>query len=176
MSEKLLKIVFGILFLVLLGEIGYLIYTFNQNQKKISSLPIITQSVNQTQPQTNINSNPAYSNKTIESLSYLKKNIVTSSILENNYQGKIIEIDNQEGYLQKEDFKYVFKIRIENQDDTNSFYFNKDELEKINVYDKNNQKMSIDTLKIGDFVSIKEKLNLLEDPNNNLVSFDIYLK
>lgn len=170
MSEKLLKGVFFILLLVLLGEIGYLFYT---NSKINSSSQ---KNITTNQPSPIISYTPAFKNETLNSLSYLKKSIIISSILENTYQGEIIELDTQGGYLEKENFNFALKIRIKNKEDTNSFYFNKDELSKIKVYNQNKEEILINDIKVGDIVEIKHKLNLLEDLNNNLISFEIYLQ
>lgn len=174
LQEKLLKIIFVILIIVLLGEIGYLVY--NQFQLKNPSNNQINLTSQSLEKPNDIKIDPIYNKETIESILNLNKNIIKSSYLINEYEGEIIDLNITGGYSKSANFEYAFFIRIKNGENSNSFYFSKDELEKIKIYNNKNQELTFEDLKIDQKVKIEDKKDLLVDIKNNTISFNIYVK
>jgi hypothetical protein len=175
LSEKVLKVVFIILFLVLLGELSFF---FWQNYNSFNNKNKTNESYISPSPQENnelITRVPAYNKETLDSLYNLNKDIVKSSIVENIYEGEIIDVKLTNNPLEKNGFKYNFFIRIKNGESTNSFYFNENEIKKINVFNISKEKLSLKDLKTNEQIKIEEKLNLLENIENNLIEINIYL-
>lgn len=174
-SEKILKVVFFILVVVLITEIGYLFYSSNKKNQLNTIIPSTTPPplVDVNEQQTKRDGIQALNDQTVENIKNLNKGVTKSSILENQFEGIIIEKTNTQQEINN-NFSYLLKLKIKGiNDETNSFYFNKDELSKIRVKNKNGQNLSISDLKNGDKVSIIQKMDLLKDLNNNLISFEI---
>ena len=175
LSEKVLKVVFIILFLVLLGELSFF---FWQNYNSFNNTNKINESYISPSPQENnelITRVPAYNKETLDSLYNLNKDIIKSSILLNEYEGIVIDIDENGGRLKKENFDFKYFLRIKNNKDTNSWYFSVNEIEKIKVYDKAGKEINLNDIKIGNNIKILHKVDLLKDFNSNLIEFNIYI-
>lgn len=171
-SNKILKIVFFVLLFITVGELFYFfVYqrpTAKNLVKKISIPPAPTKTVSDSQ---------AVGTDTINNLSRYKKSIISSSIANNKYEGKIVLVDNKGGFLKTEQFKYSLEIKIESDlNESNSFFYNEKEVQQIRVFSlKSGQKepLDINKLKVGDSIIIEESLNLLEEPINNLEKLEI---
>jgi len=170
MSNKILPAIFVILFFVLIGEVVYLFLTSKNNQPQNIS-PSVVNVTGNNKKETQRNGIQAVNDQTVENIKMFNKEVIRSSILENQFQGKIIEI-KKEPQGQKVDFSYVLKIRIKGNKETNSFYFNDQEVNKIKIKNENNY-LSVDDLKVGDEIIINERLDLLKDINANLISLEI---
>jgi hypothetical protein len=175
LSEKVLKVTFIILLLVLLGEISFF---FWQNYNSFNNTNNINESYISPSPQENnelITRVPAYNKETLDSLYNFNKDIIKSSILLNEYEGIVIDINENGGYLKKENFDFKYFLRIKNNKDTNSWYFSDNEIEKIKVYDKTDKEINLNDIKIGDNIKILHKVDLLKNLNSNLIEFNIYI-
>jgi len=175
LSEKVLKVVFVFLLLVLLGELSFFFWqnynSFN-NKNKTNESYISPSSQENNELITRV---PAYNKETLDSLYNLNKDIIKSSILLNEYEGIVIDIDESSGHLKKENFDFKYFLRIKNNKDTNSWYFNANEIEKIKVYDKAGKEINLNDIKIGNNIKILHKVDLLKDLNSNLIEFNIYI-
>lgn len=180
-SSKILKIIFVVLLIVTAAE---LYYFFLYQPKSVNKSGPITNQPPSPTPQTIsseknqfINENQAVNTNTVNNLFLYKKSILSSSIINNKYEGEIVFINKNGGFLKTEQFKYNLEIKIKSDsEEFNTFYYNENEVKQIKVFNlKNNQKepSNINELKIGDKIVIEESLNLLKDPNNNLEKLEI---
>lgn len=175
MSNKVLTFVFVILFVGLLGEVGYLFYSSKQPALKNKLIPITEKSISSTsQPERQ--GTQAIKDNVLNYLSVANSGVLKSSILTNHYEGNITEIDNKSNDPIAD---YGLKIKFKGENgDINGFRYNKDEVsQKLSVfrYVKGAplEKITIDDLKVGDLISIDDSLNLLDD---NLTNFVIGIK
>jgi len=172
-TNKVLIIIFFVLLVITLGEIGY--YFFYQPVNKSASTT--NQSPSPTPQTISSEKNQAINKDTLDNLLFLKKGIVKSSLLTTEYQGSIIEIDDKGGTNSAGQFEYKLKIKIKSDSgDTNSFYYNDSEINKIKVFylDKDQKTpYFLNKLKVGDKILIKDIYNLLENIDNNLIEEEI---
>jgi hypothetical protein len=174
MSSKILKVIFVVLFVVLLGEVGYFFYS-SRNQvtpsltKEIETVPVPTVIKR--------NGKKAVDDRTIEQIKNFNSGVLKKSILQNTYSGKIIEIATNGNNLNN-NIHYGFMIRLMgDNDETNTFYYNDEEVEKIKVLKVGSQKaLTIADLKKEDSVVIDETLDMTQDLDHNLVSHTISIK
>jgi len=176
MSNKILKIVFVVLFLVVLGEVGYFFY-YSHNQivpsvdtTKTKITPIPTQR----------NGKEAINNETIEEMKNYNAGILKKSILQNTSSGKIVEIATN-GINPKNNIHFAIKIKlVGDNDETNTFYYNDDEIKMIIINKTsdpiNKNPLTINDLKEGDLITINEALDMTKDPDHNLVSNTISIQ
>ena len=176
-SSKILKIIFAVLLIITAAELYYFFFYQPSKNNVINKKPIV--SLPTPSSTTLLNENPAVDKNTVNNLFLYKKSILSSSIINNKYEGEIVFINKNGGFLKTEQFKYDLEIKIKSDsEEFNSFYYNENEVKQIKVFNlKNNQKESsdINELKIGDKVIIEESLNLLKDPNNNLEKLEIFI-
>ncbi len=172
MSSKFLTFIFVVLFVLFIGEVGYLYYT---SQQKTSAL----------KSQANLNE-PTYppgeqaiGAEIFTYLSKLDSGIITSSRLKNYYEGTLVVLDNK---MDDESVYYGLKIEINGKGTArNGFIYNKDEVnDKITFFlanpGKSDEKITINDLKVGSKILIEEELDLLEnDLNFSLLSARIIL-
>lgn len=161
-----LKLIFGILIIVFIGEVGYLVYTnkfapapAKNNQDIVSPEPTIDIKLPR---QVNDKSMQAINQTVLEDLAKINREVITSSDLENNFFGTIVNISRDNG----------LKIRINSGKYYNSFTYSELELYVIKVlrHNPNGDPIpdSIENLKIGQQIYIKAKIDLLEDLTKNL--------
>lgn len=178
MSNKILTFVFVILFVVLLGEIGYLFYTSQQK----SALSKNQTSLNQDTKDSSLTLSPgengeqAVVNNVLAYVSKFRLGILKTSVLKNHYEGKIIEMENKRNNKPPDN---SLKLRFTSLDGSeNTIFYNFDEINnKMSVFrtkqSEKAEKISVDDLKVDDSIWIDEELNLLD---NDLNSFLISVK
>jgi len=171
MSSKIYVAVFVILFVFVIGEVGYLFYSSKQPALKNNAVSTIEKSITATsQPERQ--GIQAIKNNVLARLSIANSGVLKSSILTNHYEGKVIELSNK---IDDPAANYGIKIRFQGENgEINGFFFNKNEaFQKLSVFryvkDAPLEKITINDLKVDDFISIDEKLNLLDDDLNNFV-------
>ncbi|MBM3282842.1 hypothetical protein FJY90_01185 [Candidatus Gottesmanbacteria bacterium] len=122
------------------------------------------------------NPNPALAAQKLFNLLYLKKNILSSSILNNQYEGIITEIDTKGGWHPKYQTSYKLRIVITSDNESNEFYYpNNIVNDKLQILDKESNTISIESLKKGDRIIIKESRDLLEkEKEKSLLELKIY--
>ncbi len=176
-SSKILKIIFVVLLIITAAELFYFFIYQPKSVNKSSSTTNQFPSLTPTPQSVSSEENQAVNSTTVNNLFLYKKSILSSSIINNKYEGEIVFINKNGGFLKTEQFKYDLEIKIKSDlNEFNSFYYNENEVKQIKVFKlNNNQKESsdINELKIGDKIVIEESLNLLKDPNNNLEKLEI---
>jgi len=169
-SNKFLKIIFAVLLIITAAELYYFFFYQPTTTNNIVKKTLTTKPTTSPESQ-------AIGTDTINNLSRYKKSILSSSIVSNKHEGKIVLIDDKGGFLKTEQFKYSLEIKIEsNLNEFNSFFYSEKEIQQIKVFSlKNEQKEPIDIskLKIGDSIIIEESLNLLKEPIDNLKKLEI---
>lgn len=164
--NKILKFLFVILFVVLLGEMIYLFYSNSINQKRNSNaniptnVPNIIPTINQAEKK-KINYIDDWMNKF--------DNFVTSSVITSNGTlNKIIDV---------EDNKHGIKIMLNNSDSKQyGFYYNDDNINELNFYEqKAEDKVKIDKglLKQGDKITIIETYKSLDGKPNTKIIIEV---
>lgn len=172
-SNKIIFVIFFILLIVTGIEIYFFFFSQVKTINKLSPItttqtpllisrtpspaPIIAPSVK----------NQAFNRDELSSLFPIKKGVVKSSTIISEFQGNIIEIDSKGGIVPIDKFKYKLKIRIKGgSEDTNTFYFSNNEVNKIKVFYLNkDQKIpfALNKLNIGDKISLKTTSDLLKN-------------
>lgn len=174
-SNKIFLFIFIILLIITGAELFY--FFFYQPKSVNKPGPITNQSPTPTPQIILSEENQAFNKDVLDNLLSIKKGVVKSSILNNEYQGSIIEIDNKGGIVPTDQFEYKLKIRIRSDSgDMNSFYYNNSEVNKIQVFYLNKDQKTpyvLNKLKIGDKILIKTTYNLLENINDNLIGEEI---
>lgn len=167
-TNKILLVLFILLLIISASEAGY--YLFSQKQ------PPITVKKNLTTNSLPKDSNSAINSEVLSSLSFLKKGVLLSSVLDSQFRGSVIEV-NSSGGTTKNGFQYKLKIVILGQNGLwNSFYFTENELSKIKFLEKNVETIkaiNLTDLRKGDIILLNEKLDITKDSNNSLISCEI---
>lgn len=118
------------------------------------------------------NPNQLINASALASLKSLKKALVQSLILTEEYQGKISIVSNKAGTTQS-GFKYVFLLRIANNNQQNTFIYNQSDLGKTSfvelVSGKENPIKQTD-LKIGDTIKIQTTEDLIKPLQDMTIS------
>lgn len=180
--EKLLKLVFAVLILVTIFEIGYYIYVQNglkSEQEKLTNLPTPTPiEIGSILPQPTT-TDQALNPLTLALLRNVKKDVLNSSFLTNEYKGAISELDTQGGLYQGSGltqgtiFSYGVKLSIVGkQKNSFTFYYTKKEVGKFKIVTIENgieENIALSDLKVKDDILIKETVDLTKDAESNLV-------
>ncbi len=167
MSAKLLKISFVILLLVIFGEAGYYVYVLRR-----SSLNTTQNSVNARTDEIQVQEIKSYVDE-------IKKGSIKSSILTNNYEGKITELEKNGGKLtvNGKSFEYKVKITIKPESDNEFTYYFRDfdlNLTKIKeMKDGKDVALQFSDLQIGDNVSMTIGYNLQKTDSTGITNIDI---
>ncbi len=166
MSDKILRLVFVILFVVLVGEIGYLFFSSLpiRGGESLDNLPSPTLATEQTDSSLlpERDGSQAISDDMLNVLSHANKGVNVSSILKSQYQGEISTLVFQDGV----------KITIKAENGvTNTIHFFEKELEKVSITQEG---LILNDLKVGNKIMIDMSLNLLEENlTNNLIEAKI---
>lgn len=183
--NKLFKIIFFLLILITIGEIGYYLYiqsikveiTPKNDYANRIVIPQIGNALkNGKEPTPTINQNQAINDQYLKTLRNLDKNLVVSSILTTKYQGQIITIDTKGGILPSNNFKYQIKLGIQAKDSKNTFFFSDKELNLIKVVknvDNKETSIKIDGLAMGDNIFVEETVDATKDADTNLIGIKI---
>lgn len=184
----ILKIIFVILVLITVGEIGYYLYFQFSNKSNlspavtaeptpISLANLIPNSNSLPNIQITPNQNPALNQSSIVSLTYAQKGVLESSKVTNIYRGVIAELDTKGGVTAIYKFKYKIKIKIRGrQNSLQSFYFNEENMDKIEFVDVSKGK-EIPTnyyeLKVGDNIILEDTRDLFKNWDSNIVGVKV---
>jgi hypothetical protein len=175
-SNKPMIVVFSILFIVLLGEVGFLIYSnyfpSNNQAKNTGNNAVVSPEPKKDAnlPDTGIvKDSQAIDQEVINNLTNINKEILITSELKNSYYGYVVNVDTSNGLM----------IRIKGSKNTNSFNYLPDELAKIEVLravtGADPVKSSINEIEAGQNIFIEEDLDLLQDLTNILVATRILI-
>jgi len=178
-----MKIIFIILFLVLLGELGYVFMTVNKKNPTsfIVPTPTLNSRFESTKPKIDFNSCidmlSNYYRSDIATLSttnyYLENNIANTSYVVTELQGEIISFDKAASRKVEKNYIQEFYIKLERDVDgkkeTFDIIFNSDLLQKTKVEDFSGKIISHKELKIGQTLKVIKtydlKKNILSDIN-----------
>lgn len=101
------------------------------------------------------------------SLNYLRilnQDVVSSSILANQYLGEVLNVNNQGGAMAGSNFNYQMSISIKGSDNgLNTFFYTSDDLVKMKVTRSVNGKeipAKLEDIKVSEKIIIKEVLDL----------------
>lgn len=113
----------------------------------------------------------------------LNSPIITNGVLTMEYLGRITYINYDAGifipdHIPRIKLDYQARIFIKHSENNiaKEFYLTEDDLTKTSVFDRSNELISLENLKVGDLVSIKEQLNLLKKEGYDYETFEIRLK
>ena len=168
-SNGVLKIVFVILFIVIIGETGYLFFYLPKqkttvNDSKLSLITAIT-APTISSSQTPTPADQVFSEDSLQSLvNWLrkgKKDLVVATSLAQTYQGKIIEIKLEEGVNPLNKFASALTLKIEGKEgNKKGFLYSKEDiankLSVVKLVGKEKRPIKIEELKVGDEITIKE--------------------
>ena len=169
--NKILKFLFVILLVVLLGEVFYLFYSNSLNQKK-NSIVVVPTILPTILPTTN----PTISQTETSKIKYVDDwmnkftNFISSSVITSNgILNKIIEVN---------DNKHGIKIVLSSNDDSKQyeFYYNDDNINEINYYEqKDGSKIKMDknSLKKEDNITIIETYKSLDGQPNTKINVEV---
>lgn len=161
--------------LVVTGEIGYLVAV----KKNPSAVECVSQAnTSSASSSANICASPtplpsaAVDPLTIKMLGFVKDDILTSSILTNDYRGEILEIVKKQSIAHpNEDIKFQYDLKIKlkgEKGNTNDLWFNKEDMDKLT-----RDSRPLDQLKVGDTINVTLILNLKKNLIDNLISAKI---
>lgn len=177
MSNKILTFVFVVLFVVLLGEVGYLYSTSQQKSVPSKNQVDLNKITENSVPIFDEGEKQAIGNDVFSYLSKSRLGILKTSILKNHFEGNLIELSNA---INNPTIDYGIKIRFQGENgDVNGFFYNKDEAtQRLSVFrkkkDSSLEKITLSDLKVGDSIWVDEELNLLDnDLNSFLISVRI---
>lgn len=173
MIKKISSFFLIILLFLIFGEM-FLIFLINKSGGK-TVFPTPTPSGLIEKRRLNTPIKKATLDNVTSSLVLFSKNILQSSIITNTYTGKISEI-NTKGSKDK-NYPFLAKITLENNNDLDSFYFYKDHFSIMKVYKTNNDgkliPYNLDSLRVGDYITIKESTDITKDWLNSYTELQI---
>jgi hypothetical protein len=184
-ASRILKIIFILLLIVILGEVGWYFFYFN-NLMGLKKLQTTTERKKES----------VLNERILESAKNISNIALSSSTLHNEYQGKVMKIDFKKGrfpvnkviinetnkdYYKNGYYEYevVLTIKREHDNDDLSFYFNREDLQKIQVFKSNNdsQLINLKDIKIGNSITIQEEIDLLNKKcqGHQCIKYIIYI-
>lgn len=149
---------------------------FEKKRQETAYFESVKTEQNNRQPQTGQDTtSQALDPNVIDSLKKLKPGILTSSILKNSYTGTLIKLDTTGGTLSWADnFTYKAALQLKNtKGETNTFYYNAQEVEKMRVL-IGNTPIKLQDLKLNDSIVIEEELDLTRGWNTNIIAVTVY--
>lgn len=164
-SGKFLTVIFAVLFIVLLGELGYIFYSSSQNKTPLNEQPVptLTQEEATLVKETKENPTQAISSNMLEALAKANQGVLISSFLQITYQGNITELVVDPTGM---------NIRITGPNGkSNKFYYSPQQLSKVTVVSKkpleNERTINASDLKIGDLIRIEGTMDMLKEVDSS---------
>lgn len=174
--QKILIGIFSILFLIIIGEL-YFYLNYNQQATNTITKNAYSQNmaaINQPTPAyCGISSAVFITARNTDAL--IKKKAITSSVINNTYEGYISKIDK--GSLKNPDIqnpnyqpKYAVYLNLSpnRTEKTFGFFFNDNELKSLNIKLATNissQASTLDDLKVGNHISVQESFDMTKPVN-----------
>jgi hypothetical protein len=161
-TGKFITAVFVILFVVLMGELGYILYSSSQSKNTPKDQPVPTLTIEQveTLETKQINETQAINDDMLVALAKANRGVLISSVLEIMYQGNVTELTVDGDGM---------KIRITGTTgESNAFFYPPDQMTKLSFFStdsitKETKPITASQLAIGDLVRIEGKMDMLED-------------
>jgi uncharacterized membrane protein len=183
MTEKILKIVFFFLLIILIGEIVFLFF-FSQKNFQENLKTTVDKTLKTKNEENSETSSLDYqvAKKHLENVKKQAKNgLFKKAQIISEYEVEIVNIQQKDidtsiffgGYqpLLKIDVKAP---SLKNDYEQLSLYFDQYEYSNALVYDKNNNKLSLSDLKVGQFIKVKKEFDLTND--NKWVIYTIFIE
>jgi hypothetical protein len=175
-TNKILLTVFLVLLLTTVGEIAYyFLYLAPKNTPQTQSTVAATPQINSSTkavPNT-ANPDPAIDPTVISQLASARADILTKSHLINEYTGKIGILDTHGGFIPNTKEQYALLIGIVgSKGHKMGKYYTKANLEKAKFMQQkgdNQTLISLNDIKIGDMIIIREELDALISSNSNFL-------
>jgi len=173
-SSKILKIIFFVLLIITAAELFYFFFYQPRQNLSINNnmlFPTVTLTPVQVDEVDKI-----LDQKTIKAMEGFRKGVTTKAILTLEREGFVKDIVLKHGFLKFDKpgstpFEYALKLSIENNGAVETFYYSGEELNSISAsVQEGGQTNPIDlnTIKIGDKVTLQETQDLTKDVNNSL--------
>jgi hypothetical protein len=165
-KQKILKLIFSLLSIILFLEISFLIFyqKISNNKKNIVNDNQLYQYIFE-----------KYTIPYIKKLGFLAdEKLLTNFIITEQYEGIVenIEFNNEEN-TKMNDFPYVLKIHLASKSNAKintTRLLNENDLRVIKIYDQTGKKIKFTELKKSDFLLISFTSDYLKNPKENLIS------
>ena len=177
---KLLKIVFIILILVTIGEVGYYFYIvkFKSSTDQIGSSSQVQSNQlddSAAQPSLHPRATIKVEQKEFnERTEMIQENVLTSSVISDRFESEILALDTDGGV--KDNFVYKVKLTLKVGEMGVDFLLNDSGFERVKVHQLSGNKeipITFADLKPGDKIIIDRKLDTFKDIGNNVTEFKI---
>lgn len=188
MKNYILVFTFSIFLIIVIGEVAFLFFgnTLKQPASSIDKLVNQTTSAsekNQSQSQTLDGNSLSFLSANLEHWKDIQRGALTSSVITDQYDGTITEIDNREGIIPSRSggvINYKIKIIIKTQNLSEVFfYLNDSDLTRTVVFaSKSGEEklINLKDLKIGDIVEIKYTIDLTKSLQASIKEIKIIKK
>ncbi len=123
-----------------------------------------------------IDNNQAVNQNFIFQLETGRKGVLTSSVVNNQYEGNIAEIGYKNGKIGQVNYDAYFTITRNKQ--KNTFFFSQSDLDALKIYkmiDNQEVQIKFDDLQTKDYIVINQSFDIVKGANNNY-SFKIIQK
>lgn len=173
-----IKIITTLLGLVVLVEL-IVLYLFKNNlnikiSRKTDVSPTATISLNPNDPVFALRHDldQAIDVSMLYTLSFVKKGVLQSSILNNVFEGTLTNVSKNGGSHVKNNLKYDydFGVMIQNKGTTNEFYFQNKDINKVKVYKQSSTEAGeFTSLNTGDTVRMEYIVDMMKRWDDNIV-------
>lgn len=167
-TGKFLTAVFVVLFIVLLGELGYVLYSTSQTKNTPKEGPVPTLTIEQVETIKARPKNPAQAinQDLLDSMAKANRGVLISAILRTTNQGNVTEYTLDGSGL---------KIKLTGTTgESNAFYYDSEQLKKVTFF-KNNlitgetKKISASEVQMGDLVRIEGDMDAMKDLKDSFI-------
>jgi len=182
--NKIFTFFFAILLILVVGEVGYLL--FSNTAKTVANKTVSQKNTSPNEPVLDSNGPPLLPTNTpmpveqralnkyiLEGISILPKGILTSSIMTNRYEGEVVSIEKKEGYTPRSHIKFDFEITLEGKNGlVDTFYYTKTNMEHFKFAESTDgveKPIKFEDFKIGDSIIIETKLDLTKETEEVIV-------
>lgn len=162
--NKIIVSIIALLFIVIVGEVGYFYFFINKNTPRESANTSNTQRQPKTQNiQTYVTPTP------IDYRRYMvEENVLKSSVLIDTYEAKLADIETN-GEVKEVNFQFRVRFDFQVGGRVIPLYVNQSSAERITVKNSNGVIISLEDLKPGDTVRVIRDLDGLNDNSHTNV-------
>lgn len=174
-TNKILLVALGLSLAAVAGETAYLVFSPRQSAETVTVLRPVPSPT----PGASFSSAAAGPRQTVDPAVSLagrnwltnwmrvaQKGVLYSSVITNQYRGKVTEFDTIGGTLPLSGARYKTKLKITGEKElSNTFHYTDEETKKIKVVKGGGEQttLSLADLKTGDQISMLEVLNLTKE-------------
>lgn len=174
----ILKLIFVVLILVVVGEIGYYLYFQFTQQKNLTSQPSVIQTADISNLLPTINSTAAntanlgLNEASLRNLWGIRKDVLNSATANLVFIGEITDLELKSG-ITNYGFPYRVKLILKEGENSDTFYFSDASLKVLSVTSKDNQPLQFEDLIKKDRIRIEETIDLTKELSHNFIKFTI---